>query len=237
MAVEHHSEPAPEITPQAIRQIIETEIERLIGALDFFDPDPDLENEGNDEDNGDGEPSLGSLDANSQSRWSMGTSEDYDLDEADDEDGGDGEPSLGSLSANIDQDLWGRFCTSADYEQDDADKEPSLGSLNNFDWQTMWGASDNNDCEDEHDGAEPCCEDEGAQCDDEGINEDREPEVDAEGPQHPEFADYWRVEQELRASQSAPMPEPFRNKAVLTLEEWHAARAMRNGMVLVPEIQ
>ena len=49
MAVEHHSEPAPEITQAQIRQIIETEIEHLVSALDFFDPDPDLEPECEDE--------------------------------------------------------------------------------------------------------------------------------------------------------------------------------------------
>ena len=36
MAGEHYSETALEITPETIRQIIENEIEHLIGVLDFF---------------------------------------------------------------------------------------------------------------------------------------------------------------------------------------------------------
>ncbi len=43
MAGEHYSETTPEITPQAIRQIVETEIEHLMEVLDYLDPDPDLE--------------------------------------------------------------------------------------------------------------------------------------------------------------------------------------------------
>jgi len=161
--------------PEILRETIQSQIEHLIGVLDFLDTDPDLEDGADAEPDQDGEPSLGSLDAQSQSRWSGGISstEDYEQDEADDEDGGDREPSLGSLSANIHQDLWGRF---------------GFGQ----------------DLEDDHDGREPCCEDEGAQCDDEGIDDDREPDVDAEGWCHSEFSDYYLHEQRERVTPPRP---------------------------------
>ena len=121
MAVEHHSEPAPEITQAQIRQIIESEIERLIGVLDLVDPDPDLEDGDEDDDKSDFEPSLGSLERFSQMQWSHGNIDDY---------------------------------------------------------------------EDEHDGAEPCCEDEGAQCDDEGCPDaDLEWEYESENWVHPESSE------------------------------------------------
>ena len=121
MAVEHHSEPTPEITPQAIRQTIEAMIESLIAVLDDTDPDPDLEDGDEDNDKSDFEPALGSLERVSQVQWSHGTDD---------------------------------------------------------------------DCEDEHDGREPCCEDEGAQCEDEGaIDADREDEGDDEPSWcNPEFS-------------------------------------------------
>ena len=153
-------------------------------VLDYLDPDPDLEDGADAEPDQDGEPSLGSLDAQSQSRWSGGVSstDDYELDEVDDEEGGDTEPSLGSLSKNINQDFWGRYCIGQDLE-------------------------------DERDGAEPCCEDEGAQCDDEGAQD-----ADIEGWQHPEFSDYGG-----RVRSTAPAP--VFPRSTYTVEDWRAEQA------------
>ena len=53
-------------------------------------------------------------------------------------------------------------------QEPDSDGEPSLGSLDRVS-QVRWSAGDSSDAEDEHDGREPCCEDEGAPCDDEGA--------------------------------------------------------------------
>ena len=80
----------------------------------------------------------------------------------------DGEPSLGAPEAQGGS--WSGLSLEAycdDREADDADDEPSLGSLDRMP-QTKWSAGGAGDLEDEHDGAEPCCEDEGAQCEDEG---------------------------------------------------------------------
>ncbi len=148
MAGEHHSEPAPEITPAHLRQIIETEVEHLIDILDQLDPDPDLE------DGGDGEPSIGAPEAQAGS-WRGLWPEDNDDREADD---ADAEPELGSLEI-INQCSWSKG----------EDGEPSLGSLNRF-RQLCWSHGNNQELEDEHDGCEPCCEDEGAQCEDEGAD-------------------------------------------------------------------
>lgn len=63
-------------------------------------------------------------------------------------------------------------------DEDDADDEPSLGSSGHYEGAAICylhhpisdGYEMVVDCEgDEHDGREPDCEDEGAQCDDEGV--------------------------------------------------------------------
>jgi hypothetical protein len=57
--------------PLPARTDIENLIEALISILDDIEPDPDLEDNGDTEPNGDEEePSLGSLDAQPQTRWS-----------------------------------------------------------------------------------------------------------------------------------------------------------------------
>lgn len=86
---------AADTTIPHARATVEQAIEELIGLLDFLDPDPDLEENGDVEPSGDeNEPSLGSLDRLPQTRWAEAshyTSHDTDLelDTADDE------PSLG----------------------------------------------------------------------------------------------------------------------------------------------
>lgn len=91
------------------RAVVEAEIERLIELLDWFDPDSDLE------ENGDLEPSLGSFMGSAQSA-------DLELDMSDDE------PSLGSLDRAIDQTGWS--AGSADDVEEGDDDEPSLGWSN-----------------------------------------------------------------------------------------------------------
>lgn len=85
------------------------------------------------------------------------------------------EPSLSALDG---WDQRHRSDGPTDDREDDAgDLEPSLGSLDRID-QRAWACGGCSDLEYEHDGREPCCEDEGAQCDDEGIDADREPDCD-----------------------------------------------------------
>jgi hypothetical protein len=84
-----------------------------------------------------------------------------DDDSANFEDGGDSEPSLGSLDRMTDQTkLYAGGPTdhfSIDRELDKSDDEPSLGSLAMWEYNTqeLWAAGTSNNCEDEHDGAEP----------------------------------------------------------------------------------
>jgi hypothetical protein len=78
------SEPIEQLTPQkvrdcflgmkAIRKEAAQEIERLIALLDRLDPDPDLEDNGdNDADLSEEEPSLGSIDNfTNQEKWTGG---------------------------------------------------------------------------------------------------------------------------------------------------------------------
>ena len=91
---------------------------------------------------------------------------DPDLEEEPDlEDGGDDEPCLASTAM---QDRYNRHTLQDDdLEFDDSDREPSLASTNSLD-QRKWWYGRNDDAEHEHDGLEPCCEDEGAACEDEG---------------------------------------------------------------------
>ena len=121
------------------RTDLEALIEAAIARLDEIDPDPDLENGTDGEPDNDGEPLLGAPEARTGS-WSglfleAYSDEDRELDCADDEDNGDAEPSLGSLDRIADQ--------------------------------TAWAGGGRCDLEEQ-------CEDEGAQCDDEGVidNED-----------------------------------------------------------------
>ena len=58
-----------------------------------------------------------------------------------------------------------RYALAGDEVHTTAD-EPSLGSLETIN-QEKWSAGGTGDREHEHDGREPCCEDEGALCDDE----------------------------------------------------------------------
>ncbi len=63
-----------------------------------------------------------------------------------------------------------RYLSSPDDEREiDGDFEPSLSSLNRL-VQIGWAAGGDSDCEQEHDGREPQCEDEGTQCEDEGYH-------------------------------------------------------------------
>lgn len=152
-------EPEFRPTPDLIRPMLESAIERLIAILDEISPDPDLEDNGDGEPDEDGEPLYGWTGMEgSYGRYSpeyngQGADE-LELDDADDE------PDLGSLD-HMNQTRWSKG----------KDAEPSLGSLDfPFD-QTKWSKGGTKDFEDEHDGREPCCEDEGAQCDDEGCVE------------------------------------------------------------------
>ena len=143
-------------TPDSIplpegRLDLEALIEAAISRLDEMESDPDLE------EGGDDEPILGAPEARTGS-WSglypEASADERELDTADDE------PELGSLE-HMNQRGWAGG----------GDGEPSLGSLASF-TQCAWGNSSTRDFEDEHDGAEPCCEDEGAQCEDEGADVD-----------------------------------------------------------------
>lgn len=178
MAGDHYNVPAPEI----LRQSIETEIEHLMEVLDYLDPDPDLE------DGGDDEPSIGAPEAQAgawRGLWPEGN-DDREQDDFDLEDNGD--------------------------------FEPSLGSLNNYHRQLQWADGNRHELEDEHDGAEPCCEDEGAQCDDEGAVD-----PDVEGRQHAEFSDYdWKA---LQADHASITAVPVVKPSTYTVEDWRKATA------------
>ena len=112
------------------RALLEQAVERLIALIDQLDTDPDLEDNGDAEEDPDREPSLGSLDRVTQGRWSAGGSgiggdHDLELDTADDE------PSLGSTCClgNKSQEFsWGGDGAVTDErEMDQADDEPALG--------------------------------------------------------------------------------------------------------------
>lgn len=138
----------------ATREQIEDEIERLIGILDAMDPDDDLE------ENGDREPWLG---------WA----EDRHaviLDLSDDREGdcSDDEPSLGALNVQLAEPL---LRMGGPYGHGLFPMHRETGELSYHSAgfsQVAWAMGSDSDREDEHDGREPCSEDEGAQCDDEG---------------------------------------------------------------------
>jgi hypothetical protein len=75
----------------------------------------------------------------------------------------DGEPSLASLDRMTDQTKWAKGSMS-DAELDESDDEPSLGSLSSHGHgdQSVWGRAGEGvvDAEDEHDGREPCQDEE-----------------------------------------------------------------------------
>ncbi len=105
------------------RPDLEALIEAALARLDDLDLDPDLEETADlepgedDEDGGDDEPSLGSLDRQSQSRWSSyGSEADLELDE------GDREPSLASTNS-LDQRKW-HYGRNNDLEDEHDGLEP-----------------------------------------------------------------------------------------------------------------
>jgi hypothetical protein len=137
-----------------------------------------------------GWPAHSRTSAGDQTKWAAANRDDreeeHDGREPDDDGCGDmlgmmeqtqGEPSLGWLTYvnQVGRDWHGeapwnvRFAGAVvDGEADDGEFEPSLG------WTEMearfgrYSDQPVNDAEEEHDGREPCCEDEGAQCEDEG---------------------------------------------------------------------
>ena len=149
------------------RPDLEALIEAAIARLDEIEPDPDLEPDD------DGEPQLGAPEARAGS-WNglypVAFTDDREADDSDLEDGGDDEPALAST---VMQDRFNRHTMQDnDLEKDDADSEPSLASRSVTD-QRGWTIGSNDDLEE-------ACEDEGAQCDDEGYDDDREPGDNAE---------------------------------------------------------
>jgi hypothetical protein len=156
------------------RQIVEAEIELLIGLLDTLDADPDLEDSADQEgDNPDDEPSLGAPDARTGS-WAGIQGEAYhDVDceaddsdrepDNDDEDGGDDEWELGwtQLQART-----GKYHYNWRMPWLVPDGEPSLGSTNRMN-QAYWWQGSRDDREEDAD-FEAQCEDEGAQREGEG---------------------------------------------------------------------
>lgn len=129
------------------RHQIEDEIERLIGILDAMEPDPDLE------ENGDLEPWLGW----SPDRQSI-------VEESDDReaDWSDSEPSLGAPNVQVPPPLYRLggghgHCLFPMYREQCELTYDAAGFS-----QIGWGTGPRNDLEE-------VCEDEGAQCDDEGV--------------------------------------------------------------------
>jgi hypothetical protein len=84
--------------PASTRKKIEAALERSIAALDLLDPDPDLEQGGDDEPDQDEEPSLGATHALDQGdAWRAPTALGIDLEfDGETAPSADSEPSLGS---------------------------------------------------------------------------------------------------------------------------------------------
>jgi hypothetical protein len=84
--------------PASTRKKIEAALERLIAALDALDPDPDLEEGGDDEPDQDAEASLSATNAvNQEQAWSSGWFQGSDLEfDGETAPSADSEPSLGS---------------------------------------------------------------------------------------------------------------------------------------------
>lgn len=140
------------------RQQIEDEIERLIAVLDAMEPDEDLE------ENGDLEPWLGWAE---DRRGVLDTGDDREGDSSDDE------PGLGAPNIQMPAPLHrlggghGHCLIPMHREQGELTYDAAGFS------QFGWGVGPRNDLEDEHDGTEPCCEDEGAD------DADKEPSLGA----------------------------------------------------------
>jgi hypothetical protein len=147
------------------RQIVEAEIEMLIDLLDRLDANPDLEDGADIEnDQADDEPYHGAPEQQAGSWGGINPSIGGD-------DGEEVELGWTELEARF-----GRYRAWSDNGY-----EPSLGSNGAIN-QLKWSKGTTDDREDEHDGREDCCEDEGAQCDDEGeIHGDAEPDYHGEG--------------------------------------------------------
>jgi len=88
--------------PGILRETIQTEIEHLINVLDFLDSDADLEDNGDDEPDPDGEYSLGWTDREAAKGNPHCEHEDREVDTADDE------PLLGAPEplAHVSQAYW-----------------------------------------------------------------------------------------------------------------------------------
>ena len=166
-------EPELQPTPDLVRPMLESAIERLIAILDVIDPDPDLEDGGDAEPDEDGEPILGWT--GMQAAYGRYGTHDIDADGCE-LDEADAEPELGSLDAQHSQLSWSKG----------RDAELSLGSLDNLMNQSAWGRFAGKDFEMD-------CEDEGAQCDDEGA--ERSEPVGAEDWAYPDvlWADHAEV--------------------------------------------
>ena len=119
---------------ERLRPAAEQLVEELILFLDTTDGDPDLEDDGDAEEEPDGEPLLGATDGlNQEKAWrSDGWCAPETAAEPED-DPADDEPSLGS-TASLDQGCWA-FGTSDEREDEhdggepDEDGEPELGSF------------------------------------------------------------------------------------------------------------
>ena len=103
---------SPEL--ERIRPIIESEIDRLIAALDLMDADPDLEVDGTDEGCGDDEPEFGWTAAQART-GSYAWNDVFAL-----------EPSLGSIN-DINQTHWSRGRLD-DCEQQHDGREPDCAA-------------------------------------------------------------------------------------------------------------
>ena len=147
----------PDSTPmtEISRPVVEAEIELLIGLLDQLDEDPDLE------DNADLEPSTGDeepLHGALEQRTGAWGGLDHSIPDC--FEGEELELGWTEMEARFGR-YHGAFSDAY---------EPSLGSTAAIN-QIHWSKGSTDDSEDEHDGREDCCEDEGAQCDDEGAIE------------------------------------------------------------------
>ena len=165
------------VLPEMPRPVIEAEIERLIGLLDTLDPDPDLE------DGGDGEPILGAPEHQAGSWRGLSLVAYQDDREADD---GDDEPELGSLE-RVKQTSWALG----------GDGEPTCGWTEAEAQFGRYGVPS--------DEREPCCEDEGSQCDDEGAYEGdfSDAEDECRSGWGSVYGTDWRAEQAHQAQTTA----------------------------------
>jgi hypothetical protein len=135
------STPLPEIP----RQIVEAEIEMLIDLLDRLDANPDLEDGADIEnDTADDEPFHGAPEQQAGLWGGINPSVGGDNGE---------EMDLGWTELEA---RFGRYRAGGDNGY-----EPSLGSTGSVN-QLHWAKGGVDDGEEEHDGREPCCEDEGA---------------------------------------------------------------------------